>query len=51
MKSIKNELLNDIFIDFNENNDLILNELAKDDHEWLKKRMYSEINQFLNKLF
>jgi len=48
---IKNELLHDIFVDFNENNELILNELSNDETEWLKKRMFSEINQFLNKLF
>jgi Rnl2 family RNA ligase len=48
MQEIQEEVLNDTWIDFNENNNSLLSELEPGQQEWLRKRMYAQIRELLN---
>lgn len=44
---IKEEFLQDVFTDFNENNGNFLNELSQEDREWISERIVSEIQKVI----
>ncbi len=47
MQEIQEEILNDTWIDFNENNNGLLSELEPEQQEWLRKRMHAQIRKLL----
>lgn len=47
LSEIKEEFLQDVFTDFNENNGNLLNDLSHEDREWIKERMVSEIQKVI----
>lgn len=42
---IKNEFFLDTLVDFNENNNNLLEELSDDEKKWINERVKSEINK------
>ncbi len=44
---IKAEFLEDVLVDFNENNNHLLNELAPDEKEWIVERIHFEIHKMI----
>lgn len=47
MQEIEEEISNDTWIDFNENNNSLLSELQEEQQEWLRKRMQAQIRELL----
>lgn len=47
LSEIKEEFLQDVFTDFNENNGNLLNDLSHEDKEWIKERVVSEIQKVI----
>jgi Rnl2 family RNA ligase len=48
MQEIREEVLNDTWIDFNENNNGLLSELEEAQQDWLRKRMNARILEFIS---
>lgn len=48
MEEIFNEFLCDVLVDFNINNDNLLNELSEGQKDWLKNRIKARIIEFIN---
>ncbi len=48
MDEIFNEFLCDVLVDFNINNDNLLNELSENQKDWLKNRIKAKIIEFVN---
>jgi len=44
---IKTEFLEDVIVDFNENNNDLLNDLAPDEKEWIMERVHFEIHKMI----
>jgi hypothetical protein len=44
---IKTEFLTDVVVDFNENNNHLLNDLASDEKEWIMERVHFEIHKMI----
>lgn len=44
---IKTEFLEDVIVDFNENNNHLLNDLAPDEKEWIMERVHFEIHKMI----
>lgn len=47
LSEIREEFLQDVMTDFNENNGSLLNELSKEDKEWIEERVASEIQKII----
>ncbi|AUP81203.1 RNA ligase family protein [Flavivirga eckloniae] len=48
LKDIVTECVQDILIDFNENNDNLLKELSFEDNDWIIERVSSEVRELIN---
>lgn len=48
IKDIEVELIHDTIVDFNENNDNLLEELSEQDRDWIKERLKSEVKDLIN---
>ncbi len=48
LEEIEKELFNDTLIDFNENNEGLLEELSTEDKDWIYERVNSEVKELIN---
>lgn len=48
VEEVEKELFNDVLVDFNENNEKLLDELPAEDQNWIQERLYAEVKELVN---